>query len=312
MIVKWMRQGMPYGKPTDPKLEAIEVHPAERVMKPGSQQQLVVLARMTDGSVDDITHSAVYEANDREFAEADNTGLVTAGNHPGEIAVMIRYQDKASVFRASVPLGAPVDSLPSEQNFVDKFIFAKLKKVGMPPSAVADDSIFLRRVTLDIAGRLPTVDEAKAFAADKSPHKRTALVERLLRTEEYAEFFANKWSSLLRNKRANGAQLKTTMAFYDWIKESFYNNKPYDRFVRARFSPRRETSSKARRRPGSSRSTRSRPKWRTRRSCSSAPVCSVPSATIIRSRNGRKTITTASWRFSREWARQTPVAPGRT
>ena len=232
MIVKWMRQGMPYGKPTDPKLDAIEVHPAERVMKPGAKQQLVVLARMTDGSVDDITHSAVYEANDREFAEADNTGLVTAGNHPGEIAVMIRYQDKASVFRASVPLGAPVDSLPSEQNFVDKFIFAKLKKVGMPPSAVADDSIFLRRVTLDIAGRLPTVDEAKAFAADKSPHKRTALVERLLRTEEYAEFFANKWSSLLRNKRANGAQLKTTMAFYDWIKESFYNNKPYDRFVR--------------------------------------------------------------------------------
>ena len=78
MIVKWMRQGMPYGKPTDPKLDAIEVHPAERVMKPGAQQQLVVLARMTDGSVDDITHSAVYEANDREFAEADNTGLVTA------------------------------------------------------------------------------------------------------------------------------------------------------------------------------------------------------------------------------------------
>ena len=76
------------------------------------------------------------------------------------------------------------------------------------------------------------VDEAKAFAADKSPDKRTALVERLLRTEEYAEFFANKWSSLLRNKRANGAQLKTTMAFYDWIKESFYSNKPYDRFVR--------------------------------------------------------------------------------
>ena len=186
---------------------------------------------MTDGSVEDITHSAVYEANDREFAEADNTGG-DCGNHPGEIAVMIRYQDKASVFRASVPLGAPVESLPSENNFVDKFIFAKLKKVGMPPSVVADDSTFLRRVTLDIAGRLPTVDEAKVFVADESPGKRAALVERLLRTEEYAEFFANKWSSLLRNKRANGAQLKTTMAFYGWIKESFYNNKPYDRFVR--------------------------------------------------------------------------------
>ncbi len=78
-IVKWLRQGMPYGKPSDPSVEAIEVHPPERIMKPDARQQLVVLARMTDGSVEDITHSAVYEANNREYAEADNTGLVTAG-----------------------------------------------------------------------------------------------------------------------------------------------------------------------------------------------------------------------------------------
>ena len=231
-IVKWMRQGMPYGSPDDPKLEAIEVHPPERIMKPEAHQQLVVLARMTDGSVDDITRSAVYEANDREYAEADNTGLVTVGNKPGEIAVMIRYQDKATVYRASVPLGAPIEILPEERNFVDRFIFKKWKKVGMPPSEVAGDSTYIRRVTLDIAGRLPMVAEAKAFLDDPAPDKRQRLVEQLLRSEEYAEYFANKWSALLRNKRANGAQLRTTLAFYDWIKESLYNNKPYDRFVR--------------------------------------------------------------------------------
>ena len=231
-IVKWIRQGMPYGKPDDPSLETIEVHPPERIMKPGARQQLVVLAKMSDGSVEDITHSAVYEANNREYAEADNTGLVTAGGDSGEIAVMVRYQDKASVFRASIPLGAPVDNLPAEINFVDRFIFAKWKQVGMPPSEVAGDSTYLRRVTLDIAGRLPTVAEAESFLEDAAPDKRQRLVERLLRSEEYAEYFANKWSSLLRNKRANGAKLRTTIAFYDWIKESLYNNKPYDRFVR--------------------------------------------------------------------------------
>ena len=232
MLVKWIRQGMPYGKPNDPKLESITVHPAERIMKPSARQQLVVLARMSDGSIEDITHSAVYEANDREYADADNTGLVTVGSHPGEIAVMVRYQDKATVFRASIPLGVPVDKLPEEKNFVDKFIFAKLKTVGMPPSELAPDSTYLRRVTLDIAGRMPTVEEAQAFLADTSPDKREKRVARLLHSEEYAEYFANKWSSLLRNKRANGAQLRTTIAFYDWIKESFYTNKPYDRFVR--------------------------------------------------------------------------------
>jgi len=231
-IVKWIRQGMPYGKPDDPSLETIEVHPPERIMKPGARQQLVVLAKMSDGSVEDITHSAVYEANNREYAEADNTGLVTAGGDSGEIAVMVRYQDKASVFRASIPLGAPVDNLPAEINFVDRFIFAKWKQVGMPPSEVAGDSTYLRRVTLDIAGRLPTVAEAESFLEDAASDKRQRLVERLLRSEEYAEYFANKWSSLLRNKRANGAKLRTTIAFYDWIKESLYNNKPYDRFVR--------------------------------------------------------------------------------
>ena len=231
-IVNWMRQGMPYGKSTDPALEAIEVYPSERVMMRGGQQQLVVLARMTDGSIEDITHSSVYESNDREFAESDNSGLVIAGDQPGEIAIMIRYQDKASVFRGVIPLGAPVESTPNEINFIDKFIFAKLKKVGMPPSTISDDSTYLRRVTLDIAGRLPTVKETELFLKDDSNKKRTTLVDRLISTEEYAEFFANKWSSLLRNKRSNGAKLRTTMAFYDWIKESFYNNKPYDKFVR--------------------------------------------------------------------------------
>ena len=231
-IVKWIRQGMPYGSPDDPKLEAIEVHPPERIMKTEARQQLVVLARMTDGSVDDITRSAVFEANDREYAETDNTGLITAGSKPGEIAVMVRYQDKAAVFRASVPLGAPVESLPDKQNFVDRFIFAKWREVGMPPSEVAGDSTYLRRVTLDIVGRLPTVAEVETFLGDSAPGKRQRLVERLLRSEQYAEYFANKWSALLRNKRANGAQLRSTLAFYDWIKESLYNNKPYDRFVR--------------------------------------------------------------------------------
>jgi len=231
-IVNWVRQGMPYGNPGDPKLEAIEVHPPERIMKPESRQQLVVLARMNDGSVDDITRSAVFEANDREYAETDNTGLITAGSKPGEIAVMVRYQDKAAVFRASVPLGAPVESLPDKQNFVDRFIFAKWREVGMPPSEVSGDSTYLRRVTLDIAGRLPTVSEVETFLGDSAPDKRQRLVERLLRSEQYAEYFANKWSALLRNKRANGAQLRSTLAFYDWIKESLYNNKPYDRFVR--------------------------------------------------------------------------------
>ncbi len=232
MLVKWMKQGMSNDNPTEPTVESIEVHPTDLVMKTDSQQQLAVLARLSDDSVRDVTHYAVYESNNSEYADADGSGLVKVSNQTGEIAVMVRYLDKATLFRASVPRGVPVADLPTERNLIDKHIFAKWKKVGMPPSRVATDSTYLRRVSLDIAGRLPTVDETTGFISDKSPGKREQLVRRLLTSEEYADYFANKWSAMLRNKRANGAQLRTTIAFYEWIKDSFFTNKPYDRFVR--------------------------------------------------------------------------------
>ena len=75
------------------------------------------------------------------------------------------------MFRATVPLGAPVDNLPPAKNFIDELVFTKLKTLGMPPSAVCDDATFIRRVTIDIAGRLPTPDEAQQFLADTDPRQ---------------------------------------------------------------------------------------------------------------------------------------------
>jgi hypothetical protein len=102
----------------------------------------------------------------------------------------------------------------------------------MPPSDLADDATFLRRVTLDVAGRLPTADEAKTFLADTDAAKRDKLVDRLVDSGDYADFFANKWSALLRNKRESPGQARNNFAFHAWIRQSLYENKPFDRFVR--------------------------------------------------------------------------------
>lgn len=232
LIVRWMTQGMPYGKAEDPNVSHIAVHPPRRIMARGGSQQLLVLAHYTDGSVQDVTRSALYEANVQEMAKVAEDGHVSIAEQPGDVAVMVRYQGKVAVFRAMVPLGAEVKDLPPVKNFVDELVFKKLKDIGMPPSPVCDDSTFIRRVTVDIAGRLPKPEEVTRFIADKDPAKRDKLIDTLLASPEYADYFANKWSALLRNKRTQPNYIRGTYAFHGWVRDSILENKPYDQFVR--------------------------------------------------------------------------------
>ena len=233
LLTSWIEQGMPYGQPTDPKIERIAVLPASRAMNPDTKQQLTVVAYYTDGTTRDVSRIATYEPNDSEMAASTANGLVTTFNVPGDVAVMIRFDSQVTVFRANVPLGIEVKDLPPERNFVDRLVFGKLKALGIPPSAVADDSTFLRRVTLDLTGRLPTVEEARQFLADTDPGKRDKLVDRLLDSPAYADYFANKWSAVLRNKRNNGNDIPYTHRFHAWIRGALQQNMPYDQFVRS-------------------------------------------------------------------------------
>jgi len=232
LLVRWITQGMPYGKPTDPTVSKIEVFPKERTIPLDGEQQLAVLAYYTDGTTEDVTRSALYEPNDKALANSDETGRVKVFAQPGDVAVMVRYQAKVAVFRATVPLGAPVENLPPAKNFIDELVFKKLKTVGMPASYPCDDSTFIRRAGIDIAGRLPAAEATRKFLSDKDPAKREKWIDALLGSTDYADYFANKWSALLRNKRTEPAHTRGTYAFYDWIRDSLLANKPYDQFAR--------------------------------------------------------------------------------
>jgi len=232
LLVRWITQGMPYGKPSDPTVTKIEVFPKERTMPFEGEQQLAVMAFYSDGSTEDVTRSALYEPNDKNLAKSDETGHVTVFAQPGDVAVMVRYQARVAVFRATIPLGAPVENLPPAKGFIDELVFKKLKMVGMPASEICDDSTFIRRACIDIAGRLPTTEETKKFLSEKDPAKREKWIDALLDSTDYADYFANKWSALLRNKRGAPTHARGTYAFYDWIRDSMLANKPYDQFAR--------------------------------------------------------------------------------
>jgi hypothetical protein len=233
LILRWIEQGTPYGRPNDPVVKRIEVLPRERVMEKHAEQQLTVIAHMSDGTTVDVTRMTQFETNVAEMAEVSETGLVAVHDTPGSVAVMTRFQSHVDVFQALVPMGAPVAELPPAKTFIDELVYKQLTRLGLPPSALCDDGTFIRRATVDIAGRLPTSEEVDSFIKDQSADKYEKLVDRLLDSDEYAGYFANKWSAILRNRRKTDKDdPKPTFAFHAWIREAVKENMPYDQFVR--------------------------------------------------------------------------------
>lgn len=233
LLARWIRQGMPYGSESDPVIERIQVVPEMRAMNFDGRQQLSVVGHYSDGSTRDVTRLASFESNQIELAAADNSGRITVAKTPGDAAIMIRFQGQVAVFRAVIPQGLPVAATPPEKNFIDQLVMKRLRQLGIPPSLMSDDAMFLRRVTLDITGSLPTYEEARAFLDDKDPQKRDRLVDRLVDSPGYADYFANKWAAVLRNKRRNGNDNVYTYRFHSWIRNALDRNLPYDQFVRS-------------------------------------------------------------------------------
>ncbi|MCO6459466.1 MAG: DUF1553 domain-containing protein [Pirellulaceae bacterium] len=232
LLVRWIEQGMPYGSPEDPTVQRIEVFPKQRAMNRNTRQQLQVLAHYSDGTARDVTRLAAYESNDSEMADSTTKGLVTVFDRPGDVAVMVRFQGQVTVFRASVPLGLAVGNLPPARNFIDQRVFGKLSSLGIPPSPLCDDATFVRRVFIDITGQLPTASQARQFIEDKDPGKRDKLIDFLLDSPGYGDYFAGKWSMVLRNRRLPNNQA-ASFRFHDFVRRAFQENVPYDQFVRS-------------------------------------------------------------------------------
>lgn len=231
-LVRWIKQGISYGPKDDPSVTRIAVEPRERLTRASATQQLRVVAHFSDETSRDVTRIAQFEANDEEMAEVSKSGLVSMKAHPGSTSIMIRFREHVDVFRATIPLGAPVDNIPDPNNFVDERIFAKLRTLGLPPSGNSDDATFLRRVTIDVAGRLPTIEETDAFLVETDPAKRARKIDELVASSDYADYFAGKWAAILRNKRKVAHHARGSFAFHSWIRDALHQNRPYNEFVK--------------------------------------------------------------------------------
>ncbi len=211
----------------------IEVFPKQRVLhRPAHTQQVVVLAHFSDNTVRDVTALASFSSSDEAVATVDENGLVVASDR-GEAAILARFHehmDNASLmFIKEVPnFKWPT---PPENNFVDKHVYEKLEQLQIIPSELCTDEEFVRRIHLDVIGLLPSMEDSRAFLADKDPKKRAKLIERLVERPEFAEFWALKFGDLLRirNQKVTAAGVHK---FNRWLAQSIRQNKPYDQFAR--------------------------------------------------------------------------------
>jgi hypothetical protein len=151
---------------------------------------------------------------------------------------MIRYRYLAAAALALL-VAAPAMAADSARDAqaladkIDKIIAQRWAKEGVKPAPAADDAEFLRRLSLDVAGRIPSVSEVREFLADTSKDKRARAVERLLDGPAYVNHFANTWQTLLVPENdPNDFALRIYMpSFEAWVRKQFQDNVPYDKMV---------------------------------------------------------------------------------
>jgi hypothetical protein len=230
----WIAEGAPREPDDSTALVRLEVIPSRRVLEaPADSQQMVALAHFADGIVRDVTPLARFSTSDDAVARVEESGLVRKSKR-GEVTVLVHFENSIGtshlVFREPVPGLVWTD--PPESGFVDTHVFAKLKLLQIPPSDLADDATFLRRVALDVTGLPPTPEQVRAFLADNRPDKRARKIDELLATPEYVDYWAMKWADRLGcNQRFVGK--KGAFSYHRWIRDQIAANVPFDRFVRA-------------------------------------------------------------------------------
>ena len=243
-VLRWISEGAEYGDPVAGQVTKLEVIPPEFVFnKPGTEQQLKVTAHYADGSTREVSKETIYSSNTPIIAEINDTGVIKT-QRKGEAAMLVRYEGKLAVVNVTV-----LDEKPGfawkpmpENNYVDRFINAKLERVRVLPSDLTTDAEFLRRVSYDLIGLPPTVEETRAFIADKTENraKRSRMIDKLMARSEFVDHWSVKWGDLLQVSRTRLGD-KGMWAFREWIREAIANNKPYDQMVRELLTARGST-----------------------------------------------------------------------
>ncbi|HEV3120891.1 MAG TPA: DUF1549 domain-containing protein, partial [Isosphaeraceae bacterium] len=234
VIAEWIAAGMPGPKSSDAKVTKLATFPPAARLKPGDRQQVLVQATYSDGRIADVTRWAKFGSTDESVAKVDDSGSIKVEGS-GEAAITVWFASHVEAVTITSPFKGPADAkvfaAAPRNNPIDEKNLAKLQSLGIPPSPDAGDLAFLRRAFLDTTGTLPPASEVTAFLADKDIQKRSKLIERLLSSPEFVDYWAYKWSDLLLVSTAK-LPAPAMWSFYRFVRQSVAENMPWDQFAR--------------------------------------------------------------------------------
>jgi hypothetical protein len=233
VILNWIGNGARFlndGETASARVKRIEALPDETVLDLGAKRQILITAYLSNGRREDVTGKAAYESLNPEIAKVTAEGLVEAVR-AGETAVLIRSHGRTLNARVGV-VAKPLDNYHqiARLNFIDDHVFGKLRKLHIIPSEISSDAEFLRRICLDLTGTLPPPHRAREFIADQDPQKREKLIETLLSSPEYVDFWTYRFAGLFQATPKFRAP--RTNAYWEWVRQSVEDNKPYDQIAR--------------------------------------------------------------------------------
>jgi hypothetical protein len=233
-LVRWIEAGVPLDEGQPPHVTDLDIYPPKAVIEGAdTTQQFIARARYSDGTDRDVTDLAVFMTSNDNSAPITADGLVT-GDARGEAFVMGRFETKTVGSQVLVlPLDMPYLPPAITGNYIDQLVGDKLKRLRILPSEICTDEEFLRRVTIDITGTLPTEDEySRLYCRHGSGQTGSALVDRLIDRKEFAEIWAMKWSELLMVKSSNQVSYKAMFLYSNWLTDKIASEVPLDQMVR--------------------------------------------------------------------------------
>ncbi len=239
LLRSWIQQGASYE--TRRQLERVEIYPQKHVITNLEKPiQLQAKAYFSDATTEDVTRWTVFTPEDSAAIEIDASTAVAKVLRRGRHIILARYLTEVVPIEFITPLnetpiqnnGETHTSPESTDTSIDDEILKLLSTLRLPVSPAADDATFLRRVTLDLTGYLPTSDAVTAFLSDSETNKREMLVDTLLQSDEFNEYWTLQLAKLLRI----GAQERNTQGafvYHQWLSEQIRDGIGYNQIARS-------------------------------------------------------------------------------